>query len=355
MKTFFKTLTQVAVLAVFLSSTINAKKSEVLFSYREVDWRCEQLSTLMRHVNLLTLQQYFCRIINEEASGWVPGLNWCNCPNAQRDKRIFLVFCQLNQILSNYPDKQAFFVHTSFAEGDLLQSYLLIRGLCCLGYKRIILNVIGPSIKQENVEMFKKYIQLFFPDVAFYLFYYLHAKNALSANIKSHSFDLVDVGFGDNNFKYGIDDYLGLSFEEKQNQKLNQILMIDPAEKRLCMRLTFIYGNIEGQIFNTRFSAIMSGLDTHISNHVETFCHMRKNISDIEYLDLVADFIKQDQKLLTTYNLIAKVIRNESVEIEHDFKELIEWAKLSENPLIFSIISNTVQQFYVAYTPSYEA
>ena len=61
-------------------------------------------------------------------------IGWCDmCPNATRDTRFYFTLHMLNQ-LAIYKHKDKEFHYLSFGSGNLLQEYLMIRGLLMLGF-----------------------------------------------------------------------------------------------------------------------------------------------------------------------------------------------------------------------------
>ena len=75
---------------------------------------------------------------------------WCRCKNALSPLRYMIILMQVKSILEKYPPKTTKqLVHTSFAEQGLLQTYCLIYVLGRLGYRDIVVNVIGNEITQS--------------------------------------------------------------------------------------------------------------------------------------------------------------------------------------------------------------
>lgn len=70
----------------------------------------------------------------------------CGCFSVNKRLRLFLLLCQINEIVNIFPDRSKLFVHTSFAEGGLLQSWRLANLLLSVGYRRVHFNLIGINI-----------------------------------------------------------------------------------------------------------------------------------------------------------------------------------------------------------------
>jgi|GEM_PF-2964575 len=133
---------------------------------------------------------------------------WCACLSVDKPLRLFLLLCQVRDIVNNFPDKTQLFVHTSFAEGGLLQSWRLAYLLLNIGYTRLHFNLIGLNILGLNIgcggysfrdftseRLAHTFCQSLNRDrvtVSIYESSVLYLENTHA--ILSHSFDMVDGG-----------------------------------------------------------------------------------------------------------------------------------------------------------------
>jgi len=216
MKTFFKKLTQVAVLATSLFSNVNAAcvdadkiinldfcRYEVLVYENDVSCLVTELNTknetLQDFVGLMG-GVFVCEKYTQfrKDDTCLCHLDFCACEAVPIEKRVQLILKQLNEVVRRFPDKSAKFVHTAFAEEKLLQTYLLIEMLLFLGYYNVKVNLIGPRIIPKYVECFETKIKEKHPETKFEIFSYLWAQDYVAAvnegqASKGHSFDLVDI------------------------------------------------------------------------------------------------------------------------------------------------------------------
>ena len=155
--------------------------------------------------------------------GEKPKLYSCRCKEATPFYRIKIILQQLGKIFQHFPDKTQPFVHTAFAEGGLLQTYLLMNCLLYAGYTNVHLNVIGPDINQERVDFFFNKIKQNYPDVVFTITWYPYAKDYIETGEKSDSFDVVDIDRPD--LEVVTKDWKTLLEETPRNQ--NRVVIFD--------------------------------------------------------------------------------------------------------------------------------
>jgi len=173
MKTFFKALIPIVVLAISLFSTADAAYPAHSQSFEE---SLEGVRTL--------------------GISW--RLNFCYCRNATIEKRKELVTWQVDAILQLRDPKEKLVV-VAFAEGRLLQTFMLVNCLIWHGYKDLEAYVIGPDVHdKDELECFRKVINIFHYKVKFFLKSYQWAQDYIvdvndGKARKGHSFDLVDV------------------------------------------------------------------------------------------------------------------------------------------------------------------
>jgi hypothetical protein len=157
---------------------------------------------------------YFVKFFNnpdDKEFGIPKWVGWCiGCPMASKENRLLLLLCQLNDILGKYSDKTKQFVHTALADGGLRQTCLLVKSLQIMGYKNILINIIDPIIDdypintndesqitmhgKDKIPELNKIFKAFTTFV-----HYKHAHEYIAAvkekkALKSHSFDMVDIG-----------------------------------------------------------------------------------------------------------------------------------------------------------------
>lgn len=125
-------------------------------------------------------------------------LSWCDCGNAAVGSRIIYILWQLDEISKLYPNKNDLLVHTEFGEHRCLQTYLFCYGLTFLGYKRVIINVVGMSdYCIYNAAILIRKLSFFNKNFIFNI-YPNGIKNLLNdikkgRVIKSNSFSMVDA------------------------------------------------------------------------------------------------------------------------------------------------------------------
>jgi len=177
MKKNFKTLTKILVLSIFLFSNAGA-------AYPAYPRAIEE-----------NLELRLDCVIQQGMSG---GLNFCRCRDATIKKRKEFVIRQVGAILQLRDSKEKFVI-VAFAEGRLLQTFMLVNCLIWHGYNNLKVYVIGPDVHQncEKLDCFRNYIGLICPQFSLksYMWVqdYIADVNRGQAS-KGHSFDLVDVG-----------------------------------------------------------------------------------------------------------------------------------------------------------------
>ena len=122
--------------------------------------------------------------------------SFCTCKNVLSEYRFLLILCQLNDLVLQNPDKNQRIVHTAFAEGDLLQTWLLVKGLLSLEFTNIHINLIGLTLFSEEIA--DKFKNSFDRRECLEVSVYLHAQEYIDAveekkAVPSNSFDVVDA------------------------------------------------------------------------------------------------------------------------------------------------------------------
>lgn len=153
---------------------------------------------------------------------------WClvhpdACPTPTQ--RIELIIRQVNAIAKAYPNKEEPLVHCTVAEESFLQTYLLIKALEFVGYKNLVLVVIGKDVastaeiiseqlnkkliknkKNPELDMFVT-VNIFQSQTAFEQ----QIKQDRKANdlyLTCHSYDMIDPGAGTGTYKQFNADFV---------------------------------------------------------------------------------------------------------------------------------------------------
>jgi len=79
----------------------------------------------------------------------IPNFSWCICMKASEEMRFYLIFCALSDAVCRLR-KSKRINYLSLGSGELLQDYLMIKGLIKLGFKKISVNVVDADYIRES-------------------------------------------------------------------------------------------------------------------------------------------------------------------------------------------------------------
>lgn len=161
----------------------------------------ELITTVLSHLEhmIMNYAPYPLFSYSHGHLGATTPLSWCmhhlqSCPSPTL--RVEIILHHVDALLAAHPDISQPLTHCAFAEGGLLQSYLLAQALKYVGYQQVQFIIIGNEITLATEEAFKRLTEC--PTTVYHhaADFEEHCEQNPSSSQRCHSYDIIDPGAG---------------------------------------------------------------------------------------------------------------------------------------------------------------